>query len=240
MKPTLGLFLFLVSALVGRAETLETASYWISVDDRSPEGDVSSTDVHSVIVDKRTREIIKLVGRTVHALGKDGVTPSHFIGYEFKAGETEYFIYSDGRLNIARAHQSIANEIGEWKSAPSVAASRKVRSPLISEKKALALVQSLPEFVALKNRLKENVNVDGPLSMTPPPLYQVSLGTEAWQIDVYTIVHDDAETAHANRWAFFRVNATHGDIWVEDFDYDSGRFTLRSLEDWRLERKRRN
>lgn len=110
--------------------------------------------------------------------------------------------------------------------------------PVISEAKALALIQALPEFSELRQRLKDDVSIDGPSAFTPDPLTRVGLGSTAWQIDVYTIVHDDAETAHGVPWAFFRVNGTSGDIWVSYFDFDRGDFALRSLQEWRRQREK--
>jgi hypothetical protein len=110
----------------------------------------------------------------------------------------------------------------------------------VSEEKALAIVRALPEFAELKQRLGDDVDIDGPFQITPSPLRQVGLGPKAWQVDVYVIVHDDEETAHGTRWAFFRINASSGEIWVDDYDVRCDGFVLRSLESWRLERKEPN
>jgi hypothetical protein len=110
----------------------------------------------------------------------------------------------------------------------------------VSEEKALAIIRALPEFADLKQRLGDDVHIDGPLQITPAPVHQVCLGSKAWQVDVYITVHDNEETDHGTRWAFFRVSALSGDVWVDDFDFHSGSFVLRSLEGWRLERKKPN
>ena len=104
----------------------------------------------------------------------------------------------------------------------------------------MAIIRALPEFAELKQRFGNDVDIDGPFQITPAPRHQVGLGSKAWQVDVYVIVHDDEETAHGTRWAFFRVNASSGDVWVDDFDFRCGDFVLSSLESWRLERKKPN
>lgn len=51
----------------------------------------------------------------------------------------------------------------------------------VSEEKALEIVRALPEFAGLKQRLGNDVGIDGPDLFTPAPLYQVGLGSKAWR-----------------------------------------------------------
>lgn len=110
-------------------------------------------------------------------------------------------------------------------------------APSVSETKAEAIIRSLPEFIELAGQYKEDVDIDGPFLYTPLPAERAALGESAWHIDVFIIVHDDKDMAHGSRWAFFRVNASSGEVWVDDFDFESGEFVLRSLDEWRKHRK---
>ena len=104
----------IAAASVSRADMLETPSYRITIGSRCSEGDVTCDDVTYVGVSKKTGATIKLTGRTVHAIGADGVTPSHFLGYEFKNGKTTYFVGWD-ELIVTRGSKVLVYETGVWK-----------------------------------------------------------------------------------------------------------------------------
>jgi hypothetical protein len=96
-------------------DTLETPSYKITIESRCPEGYVTCDDVKYVGVSKKTGKSITLIGKTVHAVGADGVTPAHFLGYEFKNGSTTYFVSDDGEISVKQGQKILVQETGVWK-----------------------------------------------------------------------------------------------------------------------------
>ena len=72
-------------------------------------------DVRYTGVSRKSGRSIRLSGKTVHATGADGLTPSHFLGYEFKHGKTTYFVSEDGGLEVTRGSKVLVQEKGEWK-----------------------------------------------------------------------------------------------------------------------------
>jgi len=97
-----------------RAEVLDTPSYKITIKG-CDEYVVSCDTVKYVGVSKKIGKSIVLTGRTVHTLGPDGVTPAHFLGYEFRNGRTVYFVSNDGELRITRGSRVLVEEHGVWK-----------------------------------------------------------------------------------------------------------------------------
>ena len=65
--------------------------------------------------DRKSGKSITLFGKTIHAVGADRVTPSHFLGYEFRHGRTKYFVDESGELQITRGSKVLVQETGEWK-----------------------------------------------------------------------------------------------------------------------------
>jgi len=102
------------SAACSLADTLTTPSYKITIVGCG-EGVVSCDTVKYVGVSRKTGRSIALIGRTVHATGPDGVTPSHFLGYEFKSGRTTYFVGEGGELLVTRGSKVLVDERGTWK-----------------------------------------------------------------------------------------------------------------------------
>ena len=104
----------LIAALVpSRADTLDTPSYSITIEGCA-EYAVTCDDVRYVGTSKKTGKSITLIGRTVHTIGADGVTPSHLLGYEFKNGNTTYFVGEDGELLMTRGSRVLVEEKGVW------------------------------------------------------------------------------------------------------------------------------
>ncbi|HEU6447169.1 MAG TPA: hypothetical protein VFV23_01870 [Verrucomicrobiae bacterium] len=97
------------------ASTLITPSYKITIEIHCPEGETACENVQYVGVNKKTGNSITLIGKEIHATGSDGVTPSHFLGYEFKNGKTTYFVSDDGELKVTQGSKVLVNEYGTWK-----------------------------------------------------------------------------------------------------------------------------
>jgi hypothetical protein len=105
----------LISATVNLpASALTTPSFRITVEARCPEYDVSCDDVRYIGVSRRSGKSLTLIGRTVHTTGADGVTPSHFLGYEFKSGSITYLISEGGELRVTRGSKLLIEELGVW------------------------------------------------------------------------------------------------------------------------------
>jgi hypothetical protein len=118
MRATLfaiALFSLTVVSKASTIQTLETPSYKITIEERCPEGYVTCDDVKYVGVSKKTGKSITLIGKTVHTFGLDGVTPAHFLGYEFKNGSTIYFVSDDGGISVKRGEKILVQETGVWK-----------------------------------------------------------------------------------------------------------------------------
>lgn len=94
--------------------TLTTPSYKITIELRCPEGYVTCNDVKYVGVNRRSGEFLTLTGRTIHTSGADGISPSHFLGYEFNSGRTIYFVGEDGELRVTRGTKVLVQETGVW------------------------------------------------------------------------------------------------------------------------------
>lgn len=101
------------AAAGSRAETLATPSYRISIAG-CKEYVVSCDNVKYVGVSRKTGRSISLTGRTVHTIGPDGVTPSRFLGYEFRNGGTTYFVGENGSLRVTRGSKVLVEEQGKW------------------------------------------------------------------------------------------------------------------------------
>jgi hypothetical protein len=106
----IALILATASSLAG---TLTTPSYKISVVG-CDEYVISCDTVKYVGVSRKTGKTIALTGRTVHTTGADGVTPSRFLGYEFKNGRTTYFLSEDGELRVTQGSKILIEERGTW------------------------------------------------------------------------------------------------------------------------------
>jgi hypothetical protein len=96
------------------ADTLTTPSYKITIVGCG-EYEVSCDTVKYVGVSRKTGKSITLTGRTVHTTGPDGVTPAHFLGYEFKSGKTTYFVGEDGEFQVTQGTNILVEEHGTWK-----------------------------------------------------------------------------------------------------------------------------
>ena len=105
----------ITAAINSPADTLTTPSYKITVEERCPEYHVTCDNVRYIGVSRKSGKSITLIGKTVHTIGTDGVTPSHFLGYEFKSGRTIYSVGGDGQLRVTRGPKVLVEEKGVWK-----------------------------------------------------------------------------------------------------------------------------
>lgn len=96
------------------AAELTTKTYSIIVTENCGEGDVACQDVSYVGTNRLNGKTIHLKGRTLVAMCKDGVTPCHHQGYEFRNGKYVYVVADQGWLEISRNDKVILYEAGEW------------------------------------------------------------------------------------------------------------------------------
>jgi len=115
MRKILLTALMLVAASVHAQEVLLTPSFTVTIVGCA-EGNVSCDDVKYTGVSRKTGAAIKLKGKTLHTMGADGVTPSRFLGYEFRNGKTLYTVTEGGVLEVRRGAKMLFSEQGEWKS----------------------------------------------------------------------------------------------------------------------------
>jgi hypothetical protein len=78
------------------------------------EYNVTCDNVRYIGTNRKNGKSITLIGRTVHTIGADGVTPSASLGYEFKSGGTTYFVGADGKLWVRRGARTLLEEKGVW------------------------------------------------------------------------------------------------------------------------------
>jgi hypothetical protein len=98
---------------VGGGSILETPSYKIRIQGCN-EYEVTCDSVTYIGISKQSSKSITLTGTTVHTIGADGVTPSHFLAYMFKNGSTTYFVGDDGKLLVTTASNVLVEEQGVW------------------------------------------------------------------------------------------------------------------------------
>lgn len=97
------------------AETLETASFIINIDNKCSARAVSCDNVIYTGTSKKTGKSITLRGSTLHSTCDDGVSPCRFQGYSFDNGRTSYFINASGELTVTQGKKTLVSETGEWK-----------------------------------------------------------------------------------------------------------------------------
>jgi hypothetical protein len=95
---------------------LDTPHFRLEIEHACEEGCVSCDQVHYRATNKKTKQAISLIGSTVHTMGADGKTPSHFLGYRFTDGSTVYFVSDDGHLEVTQQGKLLLREQGVWES----------------------------------------------------------------------------------------------------------------------------
>ena len=95
--------------------TLTTKNYIVTISRLCPEGSVTCDNVKYVGVSKKSGNIIKLNGTTLHTMCTDGKTPCHFQGYEFKNGNITYRVLERGLLQVIQGESRVLlEEKGTW------------------------------------------------------------------------------------------------------------------------------
>ena len=114
MKRLFALLLLVISLPV-LSEELDTPSYNITIQSNCEEGSVSCDNVSYTGVNKKSGKSITLKGSTSHTLCADGVTPCRFLGYQFKNGDTSYFVSEEGGLEVTNGDEVLVSETGTWR-----------------------------------------------------------------------------------------------------------------------------
>jgi hypothetical protein len=97
---------------IANAETLKTKNFSIKITVNCPEGNVTCNDVTYFGKDLKTGKSIRLTGKTIHSVGADGVTPSRFLGYEFRNNSYVYRVTADNQLLVYKGKKLILQEQG--------------------------------------------------------------------------------------------------------------------------------
>lgn len=94
------------------AETLKTKNFNVTITRNCPEGYVTCNNVTYYGKDLKTGKSIRLTGKTIHTTGADGVTPSRFLGYEFRNREYLYRVTASNTLQVYQGKKLILEEKG--------------------------------------------------------------------------------------------------------------------------------
>jgi len=97
---------------VANAETLKTRNYKVTITRNCPEGYVTCNNVTYVGKNLKTGQSIRLKGKTIHTIGADSVTPSRFLGYEFRNNKYLYRVTADGVLTVFNGKKLLLQEKG--------------------------------------------------------------------------------------------------------------------------------
>ena len=93
---------------------METKSFRVTITEKCGEGEVGCSTVEYKGVNKRTGASIFLKGKAFMVNCADGVTPCHLGRYEFTNGDTSYYVYPSGNLQVMKAEKLLVSEDGEW------------------------------------------------------------------------------------------------------------------------------
>ncbi len=99
-------------ANVANAETLKTKNYKVTITRNCLEGNVTCNNVTYLGKNLKTGQSIRLKGKTIHSVGADGVTPSRFLGYEFRNNNFVYRVTADNQLLVFNGKKLILQESG--------------------------------------------------------------------------------------------------------------------------------
>jgi hypothetical protein len=97
------------------AQILDTPGFTVRIEVQCPEGNVSCETVAYRGENKRTKQVLSLMGRTAHIACADGVTPCRFLGYIFRSGAYTYFVSQAGELVVSKGDKQLVRESGVWR-----------------------------------------------------------------------------------------------------------------------------
>lgn len=106
--------LVFISSVVS-AETLITDNFTIRIEHMCEEGEVTCNTIKFIYspIDVNKKETI--MGKTMHTLCADGITPCRFQGYQFFADGAKYLIYNSGVLEVMDSEgNQLLVEQGTW------------------------------------------------------------------------------------------------------------------------------
>jgi hypothetical protein len=99
---------------VANAETLKTKSFSVKITRNCAEGNVTCNNVTYFGKNLKTGQSIRLTGKTIHTVCKDGVTPCRFLGYEFRNNKFLYRVTEGGKLQVFQGKKLIVQEEGTF------------------------------------------------------------------------------------------------------------------------------
>jgi hypothetical protein len=99
---------------VANAETLKTKNFSVKITRNCPGESVFCDNITYVGKDLRTGKSIRLKGKTIYGLGADRVTPSRFLGYEFRNNQYVYRV-ENNKLQVYKGYKLILEEQGTVK-----------------------------------------------------------------------------------------------------------------------------
>ena len=94
-------------------EVLVTPGYAVTIIGCA-EGVVSCDNARYIGVSRKSGKVQTLKGRTLHTTAADGVTPSRFLGYEFRSGSMVYRVSQEGVLDVRQGEKVLVSEKGQW------------------------------------------------------------------------------------------------------------------------------
>ena len=113
MKTLLATTALVLASASSMASTLLTLSYKVTIVG-CEEYVVACDNARYFGVNRKTGESLTLSGRSLHNPGPDGITPARLLGYEFKSGNTTYFVGADGLLRISQGSKILVEQQGTW------------------------------------------------------------------------------------------------------------------------------
>lgn len=104
------LFLILFGMKSLSAQVFESESFLIKIDWRCPEGWVTCDEVKMDFTEKKTGSKWVETGESMHRTGKDGETPTRFLGYQCFHRGLQFAIYVDGSIAIRDKEKNLILE----------------------------------------------------------------------------------------------------------------------------------
>ena len=101
------------------AERFESETLRADFSSFSEEGEVSHDKMLVSIHDRTTDSVLELRGSTMHTTGNDGLTPSHFVGYDFVDDQGFRWVFCQQEAQgwvevIDRSGVVLRSENGKW------------------------------------------------------------------------------------------------------------------------------